>query len=209
MLRVAVRGLTLLLCSLTLWIAPGAAQPNPSSNSKGRSSAHVYLFTGLFGITSGLDGVAAKIKNQGLPTTMSSPGASESIAQSAIDEYRSGRLRSIVLIGYSTGGRSVLEMAAHLAAAKVPVQLAVIIDGSSGPPVAPNVRRLVNFYVFDGYGAPITRPTNFRGSLENIAVKDSKVGHFSIIDAKERQLLSLVLSAARSGPAASPPSPNP
>lgn len=199
MWRVAVCGLTLLVCSLMLWITPGAAQPNPPSNSKGRSSAHVYLFTGLFGITSGLDGVAAKVKKQGFPTTVSSPDAWEAIAQSTIDEYRSRRQRSIILIGYSTGGRSVLEMAAYLNTAKVPVQLAVIIDGSSGPPVAPNIRKLVNFYVFNGYGGPITRQTNFRGSLENIPVKDSNVGHFSIIDAKERQLLSYVMSAARSG----------
>ena len=123
----------------------------------------------------------------------------EAIAQSTIDEYRSRRQRSIILIGYSTGGRSVLEMAAYLNTAKVPVQLVVIIDGSSGPPVAPNIRKLVNFYVFNGYGGPITRQTNFRGSLENIPVKDSNVGHFSIIDAKERQLLSYVMSAARSG----------
>ena len=199
MLRAAVCGLTLLLCSLTLSIVPGTAQPNPPSNIKGRSAVHVYLFTGLFGITSGLDGVAAKIKNQGFSTTVSSPGVWESFAQSAIDEYRSRRLRSIIMIGYSTGGRTVLEMAAHLNTAKVPVQLAVIIDGNSGPPVTPNVRKLVNFYVVNGYGSPITRPTNFRGSLENIPVKDPNVGHFSIIDAKERQLLSYVLSAARSG----------
>ena len=108
------------------------------------------------------------------------------------------------MIGYSTGGRSVLEMVAHLNTAKVPVQLAVIIDGNSGPPVTPNVRKLVNFYVVNGYGSPITRPTNFRGSLENIPVKDPNVGHFSIIDAKERQLLSYVLSAARSGLASGP-----
>jgi hypothetical protein len=59
-------------------------------------------------------------------------------------------------------------MAAHLHAAQVPVQLLVIFDGTSGPPPAPNVRKLVNLYVSGGWGGPIARPKGFRGTLQNI-----------------------------------------
>jgi hypothetical protein len=155
------------------------------------------MFTGFLGVTSGLDGVAAKIRKRGVPTTVSSPGGWDSLAQSAVKGYRNGSPRSIVVVGYSMGGRSALDMAVQLNTAKVPVQLVIVIDGMAGPPVSPNVRRLVNLYVPGGFGAPIARPRNFRGSLQNIAMKNPNVGHFSIIDASEGRLLGYVLSAAR------------
>jgi dienelactone hydrolase len=187
--------LTFLLCSLALGIT-AATHVNAASNGKARASAHVFLFTGLIGIASGLDDVTAKIKNHGLAATMSSPGGWASLAGQAIEGYRSGRLRSIIVVGYSVGARSALEMATQLDAAKVPIKLVVVIDGASGPPIPPNVRKLVNFYVSGGYGGPIARPAHFRGSLQNNPIQDSSVGHFSIINATERQLLGYVLAAA-------------
>ena len=117
-------------------------QAEASHGNAGRSSAHVYMFTGLIGVGSGLDGLAGRIERRDVPSTMSSPGGVDSLARVAIDRYRSGRLRSIVIVGYSTGARSALEMAACLGAAKVPVKLLVTIDGMSGPPVSSNVRKL-------------------------------------------------------------------
>lgn len=189
--------LALSACVLTFWVM-NAAQTHALPNTSGRSSAHVYFLTGLMGITSNLDGLAAKVKQHGLPATMSSPGGWQGLAQSAIEEYRSGRLRSIVIVGYSTGGRSAIEMAAQLSAAKVPVNLVITIDGMSGPPVPPNVRKLINLYVHGGYGDAIARPANFSGTLQNIPVEGPNIGHFSIIAAKEAQLLNYVLTAAAS-----------
>jgi hypothetical protein len=171
----------------------------------GRSSAHVYMFTGLIGVGSGLDGLAGRIERRDVPSTMSSPGGADSLAQAAIDRYRSGRLRSIVIVGYSAGARSALEMAACLGAAKVPVKLLVTIDGMSGPPVSSNVRKLVNVFVDGGYGSAIPRPRRFAGVIENIPV--SGVGHFSIIRAQEGRLFRYILAAAAEPPPAAPPPP--
>lgn len=121
------------------------------------------------------------------------------MAQSAIGEFQSGRVRSIIIVGYSTGAGSALEMASQLNTVKVPVSLVVTIDGVSGPPVQFNVRKLINLYVRGGFGNPIARPPGYSGILQNIPVDDPNVGHFSIITAKEPQLLAYVLAAAGSG----------
>ena len=188
-----VSGLLLVISALIL---PGIGQVNAQSASAESASAHVYFLTGLFGLGSGLDGIARKTSSLGLPITMSSPNGWHTFGQSAISRYRGERLRSIMIVGYSAGGGSALDMAAQLNAANVPTQLVVIFDGVSLPPsIPPNVRKLVNYYVPGGIGAPIPRSANFRGTLLNIPV-DGRTGHFSIIDAYERQVLDHLLSAA-------------
>ena len=184
-------GCACLLALLVLGAAPARAAPPGGA----RASAQVYLLTGLIGITSGLDGLAAKIRQRGVPASMASPGGWATLAESAVREHRGGRARSIIIIGYSAGGGAALEMAAYLNAAQVPVQLLVIFDGTSGPPPAPNVRKLVNLYVPGGWGGPIARPKGFRGTLQNIPASDPNVGHFTLIDAQQRRVLGQVLAA--------------
>jgi len=186
-----------LICSLMLW-SPGVAQVNAPSTGKARSSAHVYFLTGFMGIGSRLDVVAANVKQRGVPITMSSPSGWQSLGSAAIKGYRGEGLRSIVIVGYSAGGGAALDMAAQLNTANVPVELLMIIDGSSGS-ISSNVRRLINVYVPGGFGAAITRPSNFRGVIQNIPVKGENVGHFTIIDAQQRQLLGYVLAATGGG----------
>jgi hypothetical protein len=190
-------GCACLLALLILSAAPARAAPPGGA----RASAQVYLLTGLIGITSGLDGLAAKIRQRGLPTSMASPGGWATLAESAVREHRGGRAHSIIIIGYSAGGGAALEMAAYLNAAQVPVQLLVIFDGTSGPPPAPNVRKLVNLYVPGGWGGPIARPKGFRGTLQNIPASDPNVGHFTLIDAQQRRVLGQVLGAVGAGAA--------
>jgi len=197
-IRSAVIGLGLCAAILTPF-TPAAAQSREMPNTGAHSSSHVYFLTGLLGIRSGLDGLATKVRQRGLPSTMSSPGGWSGLAQSAISEFRGGRLRSIVIVGYSTGAGSALQMASQLHGAKVPVNLVITIDGVSGPPVPPNVRKLINLYVRGGFGDAIARPAGFSGVLQNIQVEGPNVGHFSIIDAKETQLLTYVLAAAGTG----------
>jgi hypothetical protein len=168
--------------------AQDEAQPKP------RATGHAYFLTGFMGVTSRLDSVMAKVKQRGVVATMAGPGSYEPLANSAIAAHRRGA--PIVIVGYSLGGGAALNMAALLNAAKVPVELVLIVDGNAGP-LPPNVRRVVNLYVPGGYGAPIARPAHFRGSIQNVAAKGASVGHFSVIDAYERQLVSYVLSAAR------------
>ena len=185
-------GCACLLALLVLGAAPARAAPPGGA----RASAQVYLLTGLIGITSGLDGLAAKIRQRGVPASMAPPGGWTTLADSAVRKYRGGRARSIIIIGYSAGGAAALEMAAHLNAAQVPVQLLVIFDGTSGPPPAPNVRKLVNLYVPGGWGGPIARPKGFRGTLQNIPARGPNVGHFTLIDAQQQRVLGQVLAAS-------------
>ncbi|HMK69467.1 MAG TPA: hypothetical protein VK442_00700 [Xanthobacteraceae bacterium] len=58
---------------------------------------------------------------------------------------------------------------------------------------------MINLYVRGGFGDAIARPAGFSGVLQNIQVEGPNVGHFSIIDAKETQLLTYVLAAAGTG----------
>ena len=162
------------------------------ANARASSSSHVYMFPGLLGITGGLNGLDAKIRQHGIATTMAGSGS----AETAIQSYKSGQLRSIVIIGYSAGGSSAMEMAALLDKAKVPVQLVIMFDPSAGPDLPPNVHRLVNFLVPGGIGATISRPKNFGGVVQEVRAKDPNIGHFSLIDTYQRQALQLILSAA-------------
>jgi hypothetical protein len=193
MARDIVAGLTLLGCALAL-SGLGVAQANAPLNIKSPASAHVYFVTGRFGIAPGLDGLVKKVRQRGLPITIANPSGSHSVAQSAIRAYQNADLRSIILVGFSAGGRASLNMAGQLNTANVPVELVLIIDAISVPPISPNVRKLVNYY--GGLGNPVARPSDFPGVLQNVLVKGPNVGHFSIIDMKEEQLLGHVLSAA-------------
>jgi hypothetical protein len=194
MLRRLVGALTVVICALVFSI-PQATQADAAAKSKTRSSAHVYFLTGFMGIGSRLDAVAERVRSRGIPITMASPGGWQTLASAAINGYRSEGLRSIVIVGYSAGGGAALDMAARLHTANVPVQLVMIIDGSSGT-ISPNVRRLINVYVVGGFGAAIVRPRDFRGTIQNIPITGANVGHFTIIDQQERQLLGFILAAA-------------
>lgn len=193
MLRAFVGGIAVLIACLLVPVS-GLAQDEAQPKAKARATGHAYFLTGFMGVTSRLDDVMAKVKQRGVPATMASPGGYESLANSAIGAHRRGA--RVVIVGYSLGGGAALNMAALLNAAKAPVELVLIVDGSSGP-IPPNVRRVINLYVPGGYGAPIARPANFRGSIQNVAAKGANVGHFSVIDAYERQLVAYVISAAR------------
>jgi hypothetical protein len=175
---------------------PGVAESKASSKARAGTSAHVYFLTGFLGIGSRLDVVADMVQRRGIPVSMSSPSGWQSLGNAAINGYRTEGLRSIVIVGYSAGGGAALDMAAHLGRANIPVQLVMIIDGSTGP-LSPNIRKLINVYVPGGFGAPISRPSNFRGVIQNIPAKGDNIGHFSIIEAQQRQLLGYVMSAAR------------
>jgi hypothetical protein len=90
--------------------------------------------------------------------------------ESVIRDYKSGRVRSIILIGHSLGGDAVLDVAEQLRNAGVPVALLISLDTGSIGPVASNVRRAVNFYI-SGSGVPVRPGPGFHGSLQNIDVK--------------------------------------
>jgi pimeloyl-ACP methyl ester carboxylesterase len=161
----------------------------------GLRSAHVYMFHGFMGVSPGLDSVAGKIAQRGIPVRIASHVAASEFAQDAIKKYKTEGLRSIVIIGHSMGGGAAIDMATRLGAAGIPVKLVVTLDlvGTSTAPK--NVQRLINYYVPGGMGALVSRSSDARGNIQNIRESRPDVGHISIVVAHERELLSQVFGA--------------
>jgi pimeloyl-ACP methyl ester carboxylesterase len=168
------------------------------------SAAHVYLLRGLLNMSPGFDTLAATLHSHGVPATLDSYGSWSALARDAIADYKHGRLRSIVIIGHSSGGGAALDMAATLGRAGVPVDLVVAIDPTGTTSVPANVRHTINLYVAGGVGSPLTGAAKARGAIQNLPDRAPNVGHFSIIAAHERQVLGYVLSATRSRAALAP-----
>src|SRR5689334_19860840 len=98
--------------------------------------AHVYLLRGFMGMSPGLDELAAKIRRRGVPTTVAGHTVWSSLASSAIQGVKSGRVRTIVIVGHSMGGGAALDMAAELGRSNVPVQLVITLDPTGTTPVS-------------------------------------------------------------------------
>jgi len=199
-----IRTSFLFACATALSAALFLDQACAQESAARGSNAHVYLFTGLLGVGSRLDPVITRVKNRGLPLTVAGPGGWSSSAAEAIAGYKKGRLRSIVIVGYSMGGGSALTMAAELEHAHVPVQLIVTVDPVGTSPVPPNVRRMINYYVPGGIGSKVLAAKNFHGSLNNIAATNPNLDHLSLARSVERLVFKEVVSAATPAAASKP-----
>jgi thioesterase domain-containing protein len=129
------------------------------------------VLLGLGNNSPGLSEFGSRMARRGIPTTIRNYGEWPALAQEAIQQYRSGQLRLIMIVGHSLGGSAAADMAAELGRAGVPVQLVVMLDPVGGSQVSSNVRRSVNF-----------RP---------IGGED----HFSVIAAHEQDMSNYVLGA--------------
>src|SRR5438270_900654 len=104
-----------------------------------------------------------------------------SLADEAAAEYRSGRVRNIILVGHSSGATALPDMVARLGQLGVPVKLAIGLDSVFRTRLAGHAERYINFYVASGAGEPVARTKDFRGALENVDVQGVPgVGHLSI-----------------------------
>jgi pimeloyl-ACP methyl ester carboxylesterase len=189
-------GGTIGLAALVLVLVLAAA---PASAAGLRPDVHVYLLRGLMNIWStGLDELGDKIERRHIKVSVVNHLEASTIAERAIADYRAGRLRHVVFIGHSWGAGGALLAASELNDARVPVDLVVTFDAGHGATVAPNVRRLVNFYISSGLGAPVRPAKGFHGILQNVDVsRNPSIGHLNIEkDPKlHAQVIRLVLSA--------------
>jgi hypothetical protein len=146
------------------------------------TGAHVYLLRGVLNIFSlGLDEIASKLRAQGIPVTVANFVSWSSLANEAAAEYRSGRVRNIILVGHSSGATALPDMVARLGELGVPVKLAIGLDSVFRTKLAGHAERYINFYVANGAGEPVTRTKDFHGALENVDVQSVPgVGHLSI-----------------------------
>ncbi len=147
-----------------------AASTGVSTGARAGGS-HLYVMLGLGGMSPGLSDFGDSVGHRGVPTTVGSYLEWGEFAQQAIQDYKSGRVSSIMIVGHSLGGGAARAMAAELAAAHVPVKLLVTLDPVGDTVTSANVRRSVNILPGDGED------------------------HFSMIAAHERELRGLVLGA--------------
>jgi hypothetical protein len=176
---------------------------NPASAAPG-SDAHVYLLRGVLNIFSlGLDGIGARLEQQGINATVANYLSWESLADEAAAEYRSGRIKTVVLVGHSSGATVLPDMVARLNRLGVPVALAIGLDSVFQTSLSGRVGRYLNFYVANGSGTQVEKTRQFQGALENVDVGGIGVGHLSIdkSEVMQRKVIaaidSVVFSRAR------------
>jgi hypothetical protein len=165
--------------------APGAAAQ--SAHSPGRP--HVYLVRGLINIFSlGLDSVAARLRDQGINATVHNHIEWLALTDNAIDECKSGRASQVVLVGHSLGATAVIDMADRMSQAGVEASLVVSMDPVSRPTATGTMRKLINYYISNGVGQPVERGPGFRGTLQNVDMKDNpEGGHIFITNSATMQ----------------------
>lgn len=171
--------ITLLLLLAAFSTAPANAVTAPPS---GASTTRVYLLRGVLNIFSlGLDGIAAKLRQQGIQADVSNFIFWSPLADEAAADYRSGKIRTIILVGHSSGATALPDMVAKLDHLGVPVKLAIGLDSVFRTSLSGRVGRYINFYVANGAGEPVARTGQLRGALENVNVQDVPgVGHLTI-----------------------------
>ena len=198
-LMLQAAALAILLLELSLGIS--AAQV--ASTSKARE--HVYLLRGAFNVFSlGLDQIEDNLQAQGINVTIHNYLVWSSLADEATADYKSGRVRTIVLAGHSSGATAVTTMAARLGERGVPVKLAIGLDPTSPMTASGHVDRYVNYYIANGYGFPVKRGPQFTGALQNIDLeKMPDIGHFNI--EKNHELQEKVIKEIRAAILGSPP----
>lgn len=175
--RLQAMALALMLLGLLIDVSLARAPtPDPSSG------AHVYLLRGAFNIFSlGMDQLAEKLERLGISTTVTNYLDWPTLAEQAAAGYKSGRLRTIILIGHSSGAVAITEMAARLSQLNVPVKLAIGLDPTSRMTATGNVDLYINYYVAHGMGTPVDRGAQFSGTLQNVDMEnDPNIGHFNI-----------------------------
>ena len=172
--------------------------------------AHVYLLRGLVNVFSlGMDQLAAKIAQRGIYTSVHNHLAWQNLAAEAVTEYRAGRMGPIIIIGHSLGADAAVAMAVSLAKSGIPVRLVVTFDPVTTMIAEGNIARVVNLYISNGWGSPVARGPNFRGTIVNVDVKNRpEVGHVFIDKsaALHQQVIGYVMQAVTQGsPSSRPP----
>ncbi len=193
-----LRPLSALAVVFLLFGAPtGAYAQGPSAS---RPTAHVYLLRGVLNVFSmGMDQIAYKLEQRGIPTTVTNYLLWSSVADEAAAAYRSGKVRTIILVGHSSGATVLPDMVERLNRLGVPVKLAIGLDSVFQTTLSGKVGRYINFYIGNGAGTRVARGKNLQGELSNVDVENipGGVGHITI-DKNEiiqQKVISAILSS--------------
>ena len=192
-----------------LMMLPVGAEASPGNAvTSAAASTHVYLLRGVLNIFSlGLDDIATKLQQQGFNVTIANYLSWSSLADEAAAEYRSGRTRTIVLVGHSSGATALPDMVARLDRLGATVRLAIGLDSVFRTSLTGRVGRYINFYVANGNGEPVAKTSQFHGELENIDVGRLGMGHLTIDKSEimQRKVISAIDAVSRQkAPAVAP-----
>ncbi len=202
--RIWALGLFLLL---PLAMSPVSVKAAPSTAA---ATTHVYLLRGVLNIFSlGLDTIGARLEAQGIPVTVANFVSWSSLADEAAAAYRAGRLKTIVLVGHSSGATALPDMIAKLNHLGVPVKLAIGLDSVFKTRLTTGAERYINIYIGDGPGEPVRAADGFRGKLDNVDVRGSGVGHITIDknEAIQRRVIAEIDAAVMRSRAPAEPKP--
>lgn len=166
----------LLLAVSSPMMASRAAPTQPGNGAK------VYMLRGVLNIFSlGLDSIAARLQAQGIPVDVSNYLSWSAVADEAAADYRSGRVKTIILVGHSSGATVLPDMVERLTQLGAPVKLAIGLDSVFRTSLTGRVGRYVNYYIGNGNGEPVARTKGLRGELDNVNVQNVPgVGHITI-----------------------------
>lgn len=101
--------------------------------------------------SAGIDRLADKLRAEGAEADVFKQSQSGEVGDALLARVKVGRLDGpLVLVGFSFGADDSIRIAARIGEAGQPVDLLVLIDPVTPPPIPPNVRRCVNYYQSNG-----------------------------------------------------------
>jgi LysM domain len=186
-------------------VAPSAAAPSPPVATPPPAAPHMraYLFRGALGpiFSRGMDHLAERIENAGIPADVNEFTICRMIAEGAIRKYREDPAL-MVLIGHSMGGYCVLQFSQMLQAEGIAVSLAVMIDPPQiSPPVPLNIERCINIFLSKDVlgGSNIKTAKGYQGHFASFDLSQhDEVYHVNIdkMDGIHDQVMAKILQLA-------------
>ena len=184
-----------LLASLLTSPANAESQLHPA----GAPHEKVFLLRGFTNVLSpGIDQLAQELKERNIDTEVANHVFAVPLANEAIDDCRSGRVSTVVLVGHSFGATGALMMADRMQKAGLHVALIVTLDPVIKGSVPANVHRLENYYLSNGIGTTMQPGDHFHGMLSNVDLKSNPdVGHVSVttLPSMQKQVMHDILTA--------------
>jgi len=185
--------------------APSAAAPSPPVAAPPPAAPHMraYLFRGALGpiFSRGMDHLAERIENAGIPSDVNEFTICRMIAEGAIRKYREDPAL-MILIGHSMGGFCVLQFSQMLQAEGIAVSLAVMIDPPQiSPPVPLNIERCINIFLSKDVlgGSNIKTAKGYQGHFASFDLSQhDEVYHVNIdkMDGVHDQVMGKILQLA-------------
>ena len=177
-----LRPLRLAAMAFLMLALPAVSSPSRAAPTQPANGAKVYMLRGVLNIFSlGLDSIATRLQAQGIPVDVTNYLGWSAVAEEAAADYRSGRVKTIILVGHSSGATVLPDMVERLNQLGVPVKLVIGLDSVFRTSLHGHVGRYVNYYIGNGNGEPVARAKGMQGELDNVNVQNVPgVGHITI-----------------------------